>query len=253
MDQQRTVSGPSPAERARTLAYGVAGGVLVTPGVPYAPIPAHAAGKDGAPLLLLPAASPVATALVGNADLPATLRISDVAPVPFPDRVRGRAWLHGWISEVPPAARRDAALRLARLHPRPELLDLARTDGGDHVLLTLDVAQIEVDDPWGSATVEPEDFAQAGPDPFAAIEAGVLAHLDGCHRAELRRLLPELGEPAPDVRPLGLDRLGLWLRCSIPSPDAPEPFDLRVPFPHPAHDLPSLRHAYACLWQAAAK
>ncbi|WP_019630095.1 DUF2470 domain-containing protein [Actinomadura atramentaria] len=248
MGQQRTVNGPAPAERARTLAYGVAGGVLVTPGVPYAPVPAHITGEQGEPLLLLP----VAAALVGREDLPATLRISDVAPVPFADRVRGRAWLHGWITEVPPERRRAAALRIARLHPRPELLDLARREGTaepEWVILALEPAQIEIDDPWGSATLEPEEYAAACPDPFVAIEAGVLGHLDACHRAELARLLPDLGDPAPVVRPLGLDRHGMWLRCTVPAPDGPDPLDLRAPFAEPAHDLPALRRAYRALFE----
>ncbi|MFC4911554.1 DUF2470 domain-containing protein [Actinomadura gamaensis] len=237
--------GPEAAERARTAAYGIAGGVLVAPGVPYDPVPAHTTHEDGAPLLLMPRQSPVVVALAGVPDLPATLRISDVAPVPFPDRVRGRAWLHGWVSELPSDRRRDAADRLARLHPRPELLDLAAEDGpaaGAWTILTMDLAEIEISDSWGTADLEPEEYRDARPDPFVAVEPSMLGHLDGAHRAELARLVPGAGPG--EVRPLALDRHGLWLR----TPDG----DLRVGFGAPVRDVHGLRCAYRRLFAAAA-
>ncbi|GGU98964.1 prephenate dehydratase [Actinomadura cremea] len=266
-------SGPTPAERARTLAYGMADGVLVAPGVPYAPVPAHTTDLDGRPLLLLPASSPIVAALAGEPDLPATLRICDVAPVPLADRVRGRAWLHGWLTEIPAAELRAAALRLSRPHPRPELLDLAAPvppprgagggeadEGSEWTILALEVAQVEIQDAWGSATLEPEEYADAAPDPFVAVEAGMLTHLDSCHRAELAGLLPEPVRPEPGadgsagaeprdaVRPLGLDRHGLWLRCRMPCADGSVTCDLRLPFPEPVRDVHGLRHAYRTLF-----
>ncbi|MBW8486663.1 DUF2470 domain-containing protein [Actinomadura parmotrematis] len=248
---------PTAAERARTLAYGVADGVLAAPGVPYAPVTAHITDEHGVPLLLMPAASPIAAALAGAGDdLTATLRLSDVAPVALPDRVRGRAWLHGWVSRLPEDEIRGAALTLSRLHPRPELLDLAAGDG-DWTILAMDVAQIEVEDAWGSATLEPEEYALALPDPFVAIEAGILSHLDSAHRGELRGLLAGLpcAARATSVRPLGLDRHGLWLRCELPDGEAGaaagEPLDLRVAFAEPVRDLAGLRCVYRRLFGAA--
>ena len=246
-----TIQGPTAAERARTLAYGVADGVLVAPGVPHAPVPAHTTDRDGRPLLLVRADAPIAAALAGEDDVPATLRISDVAPVPLPDRVRGRAWLHGWLGEVPDGELRAAALRLSHAHPRPELLDLgAGRDGREWTVLALDVAQVEIDDAWGSAILEPEEYAGAAPDPFVAVEAGILTHLDSAHRAELPRLLPESVPPGP-VRPLGLDRYGMWLRCPAPPPDAPSSFDVRLPFAEPVSDLHGLRSVYRRLFARA--
>lgn len=260
-----SVGGPTPAERARTLAYGMADGVLVAPGVPYAPVPAHTTDLDGRPLLLLPASSPIVAALAGEPDdLPATLRISDVAPVPLPDRVRGRAWLHGWLTAIPASELRAAALRLSRPHPRPELLDLGapvppqRTagdadEGSEWTIVALEVAQVEIDDAWGSATLEPEEYAAAAPDPFVAVEAGMLTHLDSCHRAELTGLLPESvpAEAREDVRPLALDRHGLWLRCRMPCADGSVSCDLRLPFPEPVRDIHGLRDAYRTLFTRA--
>ncbi|GAA2598523.1 DUF2470 domain-containing protein [Actinomadura fulvescens] len=242
---------PGAAERARTLAYGVADGVLAVPGVPYAPVTAHVTDENGRPLLLIPTSSPVAAALQGEPDLPATLRISDVAPVALADRVRGRAWLHGWLTEVPAEGRRDAALRLSRLHPRPELLDLA--DDTEWTVLALEIAEVEIDDPWGTATLEPEEYEAAAPDPFVAIEAGILEHLDVAHRPELAALVGDrlgdrLGAPggqAPVIRPLALDSYGMWLRCTyVNGSAAGEPFDLRVVFPEPVRDLHTLRCVY---------
>ncbi|TDC60141.1 DUF2470 domain-containing protein [Actinomadura sp. GC306] len=251
-----TTEGPTAAERARTLAYGIADGVLVTQGVPYAPVPAFSADRDGRPLLLVRTASPVAAALATEPDMPATLRISDVAPVTLADRVRGRAWLHGWLTEVPQEDLRAAALRLARAHPRPELLDLGDRHHGpsgrdEWTILALEVAQVEVDDAWGSATLEPEEYADAAPDPFVAVEAGILTHLDSKHRDELAGLLPA-SVPSGPVRPLALDRYGMWLRCS-PPPEATTPFDLRLAFSAPVNDLHGLRRMYRRLFARAAR
>ncbi|RKS76849.1 hypothetical protein BZB76_2215 [Actinomadura pelletieri DSM 43383] len=273
-----TVEGPTAAERARTLAFGIADGVLVAPGVPYAPVPAHTTDRDGRPLLLVQTGSPIATALraatsEAEPDMPATLRISDVAPVTLADRVRGRAWLHGWLSEIPDEELRAAAIRISHAHPRPELLDLAevrddspeRNGRREWTILALEVAQVEIDDSWGSATLEPEEYAAAAPDPFVAVESGILTHLDGCHRDELTKLLPDavlpecalpdsaLPESAPSglVRPLALDRYGLWVRCRAPKSETPGSFDLRLPFAEPVSDLHGLRHVYRRLFARA--
>ncbi|MFC5185167.1 DUF2470 domain-containing protein [Actinomadura harenae] len=249
---------PTAAERARTAAYGIAGAVLVAPGVPYDPVPAHTTDENGAPLLLMPRNSPTVVALTGADDLPATLRISDVAPVPLADRVRGRAWLHGWVSELPAGERRAAADLLARLHPRPELLDLAaepdpaadpadpvdsaESATSDWTILTMDLAEIEIADAWGTADLGPEEYRDARPDPFVAVEASLLGHLDAAHRAELARLVP--GAEPGRVRPVALDRHGLWLRA--------DGGDLRVGFGGEVGDVHGLRGAYRRLFGSGA-
>jgi hypothetical protein len=252
----RAVQGPTAAERARTLAYGIADGAVVAPGVPYAPVPAHATDRDGRPLLLVQSASPIAVAVrdgrsAGETGMPATLRISDVAPVALADRVRGRAWLHGRLTEIPDRELRAAALRLSHAHPRPELLDLgAERDGRrDWTILALTVAQVEIDDAWGSAVLEPAEYAAGAPDPFVAVESGILTHLDACHGAELTRLLPGSAPPGR-VRPLGLDRYGLWVRCT-PRSETYASFDLRLAFAEPVSDLHGLRCVYRRLFARA--
>ncbi|WP_242903970.1 DUF2470 domain-containing protein [Actinomadura terrae] len=259
------VCGPAPAERARTLAYGMADGALAVPGVPYQPVPAYTTDRDGRPLLLVERASPIVAELAGRADLVATLRISDVAPVAMADRMRGRAWIHGWLTELPLGELRAAAIRLSRPHPRPELLDLADGNGRrEWTVLALEVAEVEIEDGWGGAILEPEEYAAAAPDPFVAIEAGMLTHLDSCHRDELAHLLPPAAEtadsaepavaentPEPVVHPLALDRYGLWLRRCAPPPAAAGSHDIRLTFAEPVSDLHGLRCVYRRLFASA--
>ena len=250
---ETTVEGPAPAERARTLAYGIADGALVVPRVPDTPVPAHTTDRAGRPLLLVPAGAPIVAALAAEPDdVPATLRVTDVAPVAFADRVRGRAWLHGWLARVPDDELRAAALRLSHVHPRPELLDLGTGDGREWTILALDVAQVEIDDAWGCAALGPEEYTAAPPDPFVAIEAGILTHLDAGHRDELTALLPE-SVPSGPVRPLALDRYGMWMRCAGQSPDVPATFDVRLAFTEPVSDLHGLRRVYRRLFARAAR
>jgi uncharacterized protein DUF2470 len=249
------VGRPTPAERARTLSYGIAGGVLVTPDWPYDPVAAHVTDSAGRPLLLMPAGSPAVRALAEAVDLPATLRISDLAPVALADRVRGQAWLHGRLTAVPAEEVRAAALRLARLHPWPELLDLTAPGARpEWTLLTLEAREVEVQDVWGTATVRPAEYAAATPDPFVAVEADMLTHLDACHGTELATMFQERIAPhvdAPVLRPLGLDRYGLSLRC-FPVPceahgtpkSMPPHVDLRVEFSEPVDDVHGLRRVY---------
>lgn len=245
---------PTAAERARTRAYGVAGAAIVTaaqeapPGddaeIPYEPVPAHVTDEAGRPLLLMSAASPAVAALREEPDVAATLRVSDVAPVPLADRSRGRAWLHGWLTALDAGERAAAATRLARLHPRPELLDVGGGDESAWTILAMEVAEVEICDAWGHAVLDVDEYEEAAPDPFVAIEHGVLVHLDRHHRAELAGLYRERFGPVahdPLVRPLALDRHGLWLRCLLRDPDGTGPFDLYVEFPAPVRDLHGLR------------
>jgi len=250
---------PGPAERARTLAYGVAGGALTALDLPEELVAAHIAGPGGGPLLLMPVSSPVVQSLEHAADLPVTLQVTDLSPVPLPDRVRGAAWLHGWVTEVPLESRREAAVRISRLHPRPDLLDIGvripvSGEAAEWTILSMEIAEVHLRDMWGDCVIEPEDYAAASPDPFVAVEPALVTHLDAHHREELEALFRHrfgAVDPMPSVRAVGLDRFGLRVRCSAPGPDAPPPFDLRFPFAEPAVDMTSLRRAYRHLFHAA--
>lgn len=243
---------PTAAERARTLAYGIAGGTLVTAAPeedaaraePLPPVPAHATDLEGRPLLLMPAGSAAAVALRDEPDLAATLEIADIAPLPLADRLRGRAWLHGWLTVLEGGRLAEAALRLSRLHPRPELLDVRTGRTEEWTVLALEVAEVEICDPWGRMTVEPEAYQAALPDPFVIVEHRMLAHLDACHGAELVAMVRNRFGPADgdlEVRPFALDRHGMWLRCFTSDSVLPSGRDLYIEFPAPVSDLHGLR------------
>jgi hypothetical protein len=245
------------------MAHGVAGGALEALWLPGDPLVTHVADADGRSLLLLPGASPVVRTLAQQDDVAATLRITDLAPVAIADRVRGRTWLHGWVSAVPAADRARAADRMARLHPRPELLAVGEPGavGTEWALLTLDIAEVELTQPgMDTVTIEPEEYAAADPDTFVEVEAELLRHLDACHPAEVAALYrdrtdrpcrgPERSEESGDtaVRPIALDSHGLRLRAFLRDGQ----HDLWVAFPEPVRSLHDLRAAYRMLFATRA-
>ena len=72
------------------------------------------------------------------------LEITDVAPVAVPQRVRGRAWIAGWLTAVRSAQRADYARLIAEQHPERPSADVA------WMLLRLEVGEAYVDDLWGA-------------------------------------------------------------------------------------------------------
>jgi hypothetical protein len=237
---------PSAAERTRTLVQGTSSGVLLIPGVEAArpellsPL-ARVVGTDGEVFLLFPADSPAVRAATHAQDdeLAAVLEITDVAPVSVPHRIRGRAWVSGWLTRAPGLAEPGS------------------------MMLRLEVGEVCVDDLWGASAVDPEEFGRAAADPLAAHEAELLQHLDAAHREQVRRLGALIGErsgdgPGTDVTgggfeearrravPLALDRFGLRVRFTGESC-----FDVRFDFPAPVRDITELRRAMHALFEAA--
>jgi len=205
-------------------------------------------GPDGDVFLLVPSTSWAAAAVRHAADdeVPAVLEATDVAPVAVPHRVRGRAWVAGWLTPVPGGALESG------------------TD-----LLRLEPGEIAVDDLWGAGPVEPDEFADAVLDPLAVVEADVLQHLAASHPAELELLCslvrpdaacqgtgcrehgPEAdlpGREAVTAVPLALDRFGLRVRFT----GAAGPFDARFDFPEPVSGPAAARRALRALFAAAA-
>ncbi|WP_420822029.1 DUF2470 domain-containing protein [Streptomyces avicenniae] len=207
--------------------------------------------------LLVPADSPVARAAAHaqDDDVTAVMEITDVAPVSVPHRIRGRAWVAGWLTAVRDQDEHCAASRLlAERHPA------GPAPGADWALLRLEVGEAFADDLWGEAHVEPEEFAAAAADPLARHEAELLQHLAAAHTEQLRSLcalLEDEGEndegeatcPAWDsITPLSLDRFGLRVRLRS---DA-SVWDARFDFPEPVGDITGLRRAMHHLFEAAA-
>lgn len=229
---------PSAAERTRTLVQGTCSAALLIPGA-AAPRPEHlspetrAVGPDGELLLLYPADSPAvrAAAPAHDDELRAVLELTDVAPVAVPHRIRGRAWVSGWLTCSP-----------------------AHTEPG-HVLLRLEVGDLYVDDLWGAGPVDPEEFARAEPDPLRGYETELLQHLAAAHDTQMLTLTALLGDRAGTgaravrrVAPLALDRFGLRVRCRDAGGGT---FDARFDFPEPVRDVHGLRRAMHALFEAA--
>ncbi|KUL35174.1 hypothetical protein ADL22_28060 [Streptomyces sp. NRRL F-4489] len=237
---------------------------------------------EGDVLMLLPgdSAAARAAAYAQDDDLPAVMEITDVAPVSVPHRVRGRAWVAGWLTPVRTEQRARAAMLLAERHPVGELLGIgealapdAGPDAGHQgrpawALLRLEVGEGAVDDLWGAEPFEPDDFAAAAPDPLVAHEAELLQHLHSAHAEQVRGLCALLGERGGAVCgrrdqavPLGLDRFGLRVRFvqgagggtrGGDGDGGRRVFDARFDFPEPVRDVAELRRALHALFDAAA-
>ncbi|EDY43693.2 DUF2470 domain-containing protein [Streptomyces sp. SPB074] len=237
---------PSAAERTRTLVQGTCSAVLLLPGpettgsLPLVP-EARTVTPEGDLHLVYSATAPVvrAASRARGDELPVVLELTDVAPVSVPHRVRGRAWVSGWLTRLP--------------DDTPEAHSVAGPTGlggPAWATLRLEPYEIRVDDLWGVARVDIEEFAAAAPDPLRAYEAELLQHLHAAHAPEVRRLRALLGERAaadcPAVVPVALDRLGLRVRFT-----GVRCFDARFDFPEPVGDVHGLRRAMAALFDAA--
>ena len=233
---------PSAAERARTLFEGNPSLALAIPGMrpgpagPMVPL-RQSVGPQGDVFLLFPRDSPAVRAVrhAAGDEAEAVLEVTDVAPVSVPHRIRGRAWLAGWLTGVPGGAF-EAGTELLRLEP------------GD----------ITLDDLWGTALVEPDEFAAAEPDPLRGCETEVLQHLAAAHGTHVG-LLCALVSPAAGaggvcpsraaVRavPLALDRFGLRVRFASDGGG----FDARFDFPEPVDGPEGAQRALRALFAAA--
>ncbi|UQI44553.1 DUF2470 domain-containing protein [Streptomyces sp. HU2014] len=234
---------PSAAERTRTLVQSTCSAVLLIPGltggaatrVDQLTPEARSVGPDGEIFLVFPADSPAVRAATHAQDdeLSAVLEITDVAPVSVPHRIRGRAWISGWLTCVPGV-----------------------TEPG-RMMLRLEVGETSVDDLWGAESVEPDDFARAEPDPLVTHEAELLQHLHSAHGDQVRGLSVLLGERGSEGEhravPLSLDRFGLRVRFTEGGGvgAADRTFDARFEFPEPVRDIAQLRRAMHTLFEAA--
>lgn len=222
---------PSAAERTRTLVQSTCSSVLLVPGLdalrPDQLMPdARAVDSDGDVLLVFAADSPVVRAAThAQADeLPVVLEITDVAPVSVPHRIRGRAWVSGWLTRLPGAAEPG------------------------RMTLRLEVGEAYVDDLWGAEGVEADEFAAAQADPLSEHEAELLQHLHAAHSAEVSTLRSLLGTRTGGTAavPVGVDRFGLRVRFT-----GVNCFDARFDFPEPVRDVGELRRAMHALFEAA--
>lgn len=231
---------PSAAERARTLVENNSSAVMTIPGLVTAvaddmtPL-RRSVGPTGDVFLLFRDESPVARVVraAGGEEIEAVLEITDVAPVAVPHRIRGRAWVAGWLTPVPGGA-----------------MEVGTT------LLRLETGEISLDDLWGAALVEPDEFADAAADPLSDCETELLQHLAAAHSDEVGLLCALVGRygmscdgprTAVGAVPLALDRYGLRVRFTGDE----GVFDARFDFPEPIADRDGLRRSMHALFEAA--
>jgi hypothetical protein len=208
------------------------------------PLLAATTTATGEVLLVVPRSGALAAAVRRSpvGDLPARLTVTRRSPLPLRDPVRGQVELVGWLTPVPPAEEAALVLDFAAACPADVLLDVGLTA----TLLRLDVAEVRLSEGGTGTAVEPEDFAQARPDPLAADEVDLLG--------EHARLLAELcarvrlwaGED-DGVHLLGVDRFGVLFRVECPDSH----YDLRVPFAAAVVDRPGFAAALGDLLRCA--
>lgn len=230
---------PSVAERARSIAQR-GGSATVLPGsvcgrvVPLQ----HYVGAGGHTLLVLPEDHALvgATRAAVRHEQPAMVELTDSAPVPLRQPVRGLLWLTGWLCPLDREAARAAAVTISERCPDPRLLDV----GHGATVLRLRAASIVLADGEGTESVPPDEFTRAAADPFCRFERAWLRHLEEGHPdvfSQLLRHIPAaLRHPTARVRPLGLDRFGLRLRVEVDSADR----DVRLRFSRPVADTQEL-------------
>jgi hypothetical protein len=234
---------PTPAEVARTLAAGhlpAGAHIPCRPG----PIPVrHVTDQHGGVLLLSPRDGALAGALrpaPGTDDTALVLDIPDVPPVAGAPSL-GRVWVSGWARALAGDEARQAAMDYAETDPATDLLDV----GDTQVLHRMDVAEVRYERGGVLIDIDPEDFAEAGPDPLRMIEFDLIADLADHHVPEMsdyvRRQLGPVAGPKDQPQVVRLDRYGFLVRVGDRL--------ARLAFPRAVtdrHDLAHLLHPVLC-------
>ncbi|WP_018217558.1 DUF2470 domain-containing protein [Salinispora vitiensis] len=199
------------AQRLRTIVAAATSLELRTPGHRADLINRHTLNPRGRIRMDLPIDSRLATDITRQREVAAVVEITDVAPTPVRERVRGRGTFSGWLTPVAPGDNEDLTVEF-------------------------DLAAVELSVDGATTTVDPDDFAAAEADPLAAEEAELLCHLDRHHPRTVeslcRLVAPRHRYGVRRVVPLRLDRHGLVLRLERMSGHR----DVRLGF------TPALRH-----------
>ncbi|WP_229075739.1 DUF2470 domain-containing protein [Actinoplanes sp. DH11] len=235
---------PSPAEIARTLAAGhlpAVAHIACRPG----PLPVrHVTDAQGRVLLLAPSEGTLAAALRpqdGNDDTALVLDIRDVPPMAGSPSL-GRVWVSGWASRLTGDDARAAALDYADTDACGDLLDI----GGSQALHRMDVAEVRFERNENLVEIDPDDYAEATPDPLRAVEFDLIADLADHHVDEMsdyvKRQLGPAARPGDEPRVVRMDRYGFLVRMG-------KNRSARLAFPRPVtdrHDLAHLLHPILC-------
>jgi hypothetical protein len=234
---------PTPAEVARTLAAGhlpALAHVACRPG----PFPVrHVTDDHGRLLLLSPSGGALTIALRpadGADDTAMVLDISDVPPMAGSPSL-GRVWVSGWARRLDGDEARAAALDYADVDASGDLLDV----GAGQVLHRIDVAEVRYERHDTLIDVDPDEYAEATPDPLRRVEFDLIADLADHHVEEIgayvRRQLGPTFQPSAEPQVVRLDRYGFVVRLDERL--------ARLAFPRPVtdrHDLAHLLHPVLC-------
>lgn len=246
-----TAAPPTTAERVRSACARAASSTLAVAGADVVGTSLHHLFDDGTFAVAVPSDSAIAAMVVaaGSAGMPALLELTDQAPLPLREPVRSLVWVRGNVVAASDREARGIVDVIASRIPDPALLDIRtdmrlRTEPGP-VLLCLTVESVVVADSTGAESVDVSALLSARPDPFCALEAGWLSHIDHDHRDLVERLarrLP-LNLQHGEVRLLGIDRYGIQLRVEGAESD----HDVRLPFNEPVNDTAGLSQALRIL------
>lgn len=240
MDTVRTSGSLTDAERARSVLASAAGLSVGMVAVRH-DVHRHAVDLDGSLLFAAPAGSAesVFALAPGLPAVRATVTAVDLAELPFPDRVRGRVRL---IGDLGPATGPVHPAVLAHLQgesaDRPVTGVLRLRPTSAWLQWRCERSAVDgADEPWREVPAAAVSAARA--DPLTARGGRWMAHLDREHRDVLAAMVRAV-RPGADVggflRPLLVDRYGLVVRTASG--------DVRLPFPRPVGDLPSVGRAF---------
>jgi hypothetical protein len=202
-----------------------------------------------------PAGRPVLLAAPGDllhgsmAETVATVDLVASRELDGDKRPRGLLKAQGWLSPVPAAEVRRAAIAVAEHCPDESLFDVVERHGDPGVakLLRMDVGQVIYLVGQDSGMLDAEDYLAAGPDPLLAAAESMIRHVNGCHREQLQRAAERLAGPiGTGVWLWELDRYGATLRAGLDDPTL-----IRLPWSQPATSDRALEHALHCLIQHA--
>ena len=211
----RRLAIPPLAERARTLAVRGRTATVMAAGITGRLMPMlHQVQRDDSAILLLAGDHDLMTLAerAPGGEVSAMVELTDIAPVALCEPLRGLLWITGWLRALDPDQGRKVATQWAEQRPDPRLLDVGYTAS----LLWLDPVFVVFSDAEGSGWLTPAALASAEPDPFYRIEHAWLRHLEQYHPEVLRVAVQHLAAGqhrwGAQVRPLGIDRLGVRLR-----------------------------------------
>ena len=168
------------------------------------------------------------------------LDITDVPPMAGSPAL-GRVWVSGWARRLDGDEARAAALDYADVDASGDLLDV----GATQVLHRMEVAEVRHEQHGDLLDIDPDEYAEAGPDPLRHIEFDLIADLADQHVTEmaayLRRQLGPAAPPGEQPRVVRIDRYGFLARLDGRL--------ARLVFPRPVtdrHDLARLLHPVLC-------